>query len=1055
MASEQEFLEDESKEDKEFWTGMYNDLYWLQAKKLVPGYDGKDPEDVNILEEVMAAVNGNEWKDTKGTMEEYKDKFFAAQQRVVDDNFDDMDETMNCTEAVIQDYRGMSNLVKSLKQNIRNVKSQTSFNANSIFDTFFTVEKLDEEVRLLKVIEAVYGSRDQYKSLIETRHFVHAVYMVHETIGKLESEELSPIAALKPLYSEMKTNVTQLQKKVIENLKAHIYLTAEACWDLQDSNRSINRVSGSLNTKGVIKKNEQTDALQKVFKKDATADMIEPLNEDTEENSYVFIARCIEALSVLGGPANMFDGCNREVIQTVVKELGRGMQAELHNVITACLIDFQDYTGPESDEFLIMSSVPIDGKESEKETMAAQLHGVVSNMDASQMRKLTQRIFTLFERIMNNFSFLIKTLEFKKDQLEAAFPNMEEMTIFPIGQIEGGSVWSAMQKVLVTFMESYLATPHEVATTHDLRECMKLDTIAFSFTFENPSDMLGEDADDEFYKRPFRIIDSLPASPFFVEMMYESQSDFVRKITSEIKIHCEQSLENPWNPGDGCDIFEFLDTFISDKFFPYVKAEIATYLSNKYKSSEAFKRVSKRNKFGDTYYAEGERGALIDAAAHTMMAIEFLFEGIASVQQERVLDMYMEVIDETVEGLLDAIKWIVRDCVKDTSTKDRLPADPAGECNSGGDPKQMYAHLLLHQDPYMVNYKQRRENEDKKSPEGINKDFNRAFFDDANFQALFTEFQTQQAAFDDNLISSVGPKDQERPGEINVMKPQNIAQLASICTSLNWFADGLLSNLDMKKHSDENARMTWDNKLLTTTASLKGLAAKCRDLADNCILFMRTEMRMLTVKTTQMLTKSQQRRTPKEEPTDVDPNVATLIKELSKRMQPALVFLTPEVGRLLAPQLGFFVGAILRKMLLCITTINEHGATQIINSIYALVSVINMDNYISEDETDAILGMVHYYFNILRSAPNQDPHQDIISDLIEDQTKPNFRLDELEILFKRTNNDHYYGSSNKSAAAKPWDDIKKQFVSKDPTHTERTQQFETERSKYENFGFEQ
>ena len=41
----------------------------------------------------------------------------------------------------------------------------------------------------------------------------------------------------------------------------------------------------------------------------------------------------------------------------------------------------------------------------------------------------------------------------------------------------------------------------------------------------------------------------------------------------------------------------------------------------------------------------------------------------------------------------------------------------------------------------------------------------------------------------------------------------------------------------------------------------------------------------------------QQRRTPKENVTDVDPNVATLIKELSKGMQPALVFLTPEVGR--------------------------------------------------------------------------------------------------------------------------------------------------------------
>ena len=52
-----------------------------------------------------------------------------------------------------------------------------------------------------------------------------------------------------------------------------------------------------------------------------------------------------------------------------------GLVTVAWQVITACLIDFQDYTGPESDEFLIMSSVPIDGKESEKETMAAQLHG--------------------------------------------------------------------------------------------------------------------------------------------------------------------------------------------------------------------------------------------------------------------------------------------------------------------------------------------------------------------------------------------------------------------------------------------------------------------------------------------------------------------------------------------------------------------------------------------------------------------------------------------------------------------------------------------------------
>ena len=68
-------------------------------------------------------------------------------------------------------------------------------------------------------------------------------------------------------------------------------------------------MSGSLNTKGVIKKNEQTDALQKVFKKDATADMIEPLNEDTEENSYVFIARVSCAMAISASGLSSICGC--------------------------------------------------------------------------------------------------------------------------------------------------------------------------------------------------------------------------------------------------------------------------------------------------------------------------------------------------------------------------------------------------------------------------------------------------------------------------------------------------------------------------------------------------------------------------------------------------------------------------------------------------------------------------------------------------------------------------------------------------------------------------
>merc|ERR1711865_322588 len=190
-------------------------------------------------------------------------------------------------------------------------------------------------------------------------------------------------------------------------------------------------------------------------------------------------------------------------------------------------------------------------------------------------------------------------------------------------------------------------------------------------------------------------------------------------------------------------------------------------------------------------------------------------------------------------------------------------------------------------------------------------------------------------------------------------------------------------------------------------------------------------------KHTQMISKAGQRRTPAEESNEVDPNIVTLIRELDKTMRPALVFLVPEIGRLLAPQLGFLVASILRKMLLCITSINAHGANQIINSIYALVSVVNMDGFISEDETEAILTMVHPYFSILCS---KSPHKDILM-LIENQGKPpNFHLDEIEVLFKRTNNERYY-SADTAEDQMAWDDIKNAFVAKVPDHMEKARIF--------------
>lgn len=39
------YIDNESKENKKFFIELNEDLYWLQAKKLVPGYDGNDPDE--------------------------------------------------------------------------------------------------------------------------------------------------------------------------------------------------------------------------------------------------------------------------------------------------------------------------------------------------------------------------------------------------------------------------------------------------------------------------------------------------------------------------------------------------------------------------------------------------------------------------------------------------------------------------------------------------------------------------------------------------------------------------------------------------------------------------------------------------------------------------------------------------------------------------------------------------------------------------------------------------------------------------------------------------
>lgn len=134
---------------------------------------------VNILKEVIAACkDGSRWKEKREQMMEYKEIFFAAQRRVVEGTLTAALRLENFLQGtsrrwniplsaprtssrIISEqqpavhysgYRYMANCVKVLKQNVRNVRSQTKFNSVDLFNTFYEVEKLSEEVRLLKVM---------------------------------------------------------------------------------------------------------------------------------------------------------------------------------------------------------------------------------------------------------------------------------------------------------------------------------------------------------------------------------------------------------------------------------------------------------------------------------------------------------------------------------------------------------------------------------------------------------------------------------------------------------------------------------------------------------------------------------------------------------------------------------------------------------------------------------------------------------------------------------------------------------------------------------------
>eukprot|EP00658_Telonema_sp_P-2_P016126 TRINITY_DN16248_c0_g1_i2.p1 TRINITY_DN16248_c0_g1~~TRINITY_DN16248_c0_g1_i2.p1 ORF type:complete len:726 (+),score=239.62 TRINITY_DN16248_c0_g1_i2:219-2396(+) len=716
-SNEADEVENEHVDVKNWWKELQDRLYWLTHKSLVPGYKEQDIEDINILKQVIRQCKDNSnWKEERELMLDFGEKLFSAQRRVVDENFDRMEHTLECTENVIADYRDMANCVKVLKQNVRNVLSQTKFNSYDIFQTFFTVEKLSEEVRLLKVIEKVSHAPERYKLLVDGKHFVHAVHTLSSCINQLESEELKPIQALSAMNGEMKGNVVHLETIIVEGLKEHLYLNADACWDLQESQRGLNRISCQLSTKGVVNNQHDFDRILNSVFNAQEFQQTEPLDENPETESFFFIAKCIEALSFLGADIESQGAGGKECggrLAEAVRRIHSSIQFDLHQLVTCILEDFDACSGQES-ESLVMSSVPIDGEKSTQENLASLLAAYVSPSDQVQMTRLLTQMSVLFERVMLNFSFFIVALNRKADQLDALYPHMPDMIpIFPLGTDSNDhtSVWSSMQNIVVTFMKSYLQVPESSQLNMAKLTSLDLEEVDFEFCFEDLHLESNEFDEMAFSKRKFRTIDSLPASPFFIKIMHGHQNQLVRKMQNEISEHCfflrgNSSSEEPWKPERGlCPITDFLNSYTTHEYFPFIGSQLKEYLDQKLSSPEAFKRVSKRNKFGSTWYdPNNEKGAMIDAAAQAQMVLEFLYEGASSVEEDTFLDQYLQVIERIVERQLVSA---VNDFIHRDFSGIGYKSTTAARLDNVLDPREFdpgsYGWLLYNEEPYLLS----------------------------------------------------------------------------------------------------------------------------------------------------------------------------------------------------------------------------------------------------------------------------------------------------------------------------------------------------------------
>jgi len=695
-----------------------------------------------------------------------------------------------------------------------------------------------------------------------------------------------------------------------------------------------------------------------------------------EHDSARYMALVLEALSRMKPRDPHFLNSLQRLVKDVDKEMTTLIDECLHDVATG--FNMAGWQGA--------ALFPLDdgGKVSSSNSVGSLLKGAVGQRAQKQMMQLLSALFMQSERVLQNHSYVIRVLHFLKIKQESSEP----LHTLATGE---ESIWNKLEQVLIAFFTEYWATTD---SKHDAIDDNVASTEDYPFTFVF-EDVTGQghatskagDGDSVGLTAKFMAVPELEPSPSHMAWSYTHIQGFIKNVDKLVKgVHCTSELisESPDTVTmETSALGQFIDNQVLDVYFPYIDDQVQTYFQDVMSNPEAFKPVTKTHKYAKQAKQSYQTG-LLTGGVRTMEIVEYLFNSMIHMPKHDFVDKFIKIISEIVGAYVAKCDARFKDAVDGTAVAHRLAPDLVKGNTKESEGQRMYTDFLVNNDPMLAATRRERGDTDLEEVQDSTE--------------TITNFSMEEQDFDTVLLGllSADAKDKR---SLEMMDESGPVLLATISNTLDWFAGKLITLVSMPvEEFPVSMAEVWSDKVKVAYPDIMSTAKQCKVLSDNCMLFLRVELRHHCYNDLKVVEANWNF---EHQDTETDATIVKLSRNLSTIEYRLGPHLSPAKCSLLFPQLGWVVANILIESLSLITEMNDNGALKRESSIYQFVR--NLGNFasIGPETMEFIYSRVNQYYGIFIE---QDPHGIMLAQINASGTPEylDYTLEQYEILYNKT-----------------------------------------------------